>query len=362
MSSEPTSLVHVPGRDLERPSPAALKAESAALREIQSAVLVEGTDYGVIKGTPRPSLYKSGAEWLLRWARFGHRFERVEVERTAEGVKVGVTYRCLVFSLAEPDTIIATCDGYAGWDENRWRSSGWNTLLKMAQKRALVGATLQATGASGLFTQDIEDGGIGHDDDLGDEPMAKAADVKALAERIRAFPDEAREQVKALMAEEDPPISFTRRVTASELAKVTEWADQHDPASDASDGAETPAEEDAAGDAATATPSESPDPAPASTEAGADATPPQDPPQGPAEPTEAPDPAAAFREHLADATDEQVDAAIEAVKALKAHDVDKELTRLRQHSEGEITERRRRLGLALLYETLHGGPPAEQIP
>src|SRR5690606_38916844 len=32
-----------------------------------------------------------------------------------------------------------------------------NTLQKMAIKRALVGATLQATGASGLFTQDEED-------------------------------------------------------------------------------------------------------------------------------------------------------------------------------------------------------------
>src|SRR5690606_32465156 len=32
-----------------------------------------------------------------------------------------------------------------------------NTLKKMAIKRALVGAALQATGASGLFTQDVED-------------------------------------------------------------------------------------------------------------------------------------------------------------------------------------------------------------
>jgi hypothetical protein len=36
----------------------------------------------------------------------------------------------------------------------------YNTCLKMAKKRALVDATLTATGASDFFTQDVEDGGI----------------------------------------------------------------------------------------------------------------------------------------------------------------------------------------------------------
>jgi hypothetical protein len=33
----------------------------------------------------------------------------------------------------------------------------WNTVLKMAKKRALIDATLSATRSSGLFTQDVED-------------------------------------------------------------------------------------------------------------------------------------------------------------------------------------------------------------
>lgn len=39
-----------------------------------------------------------------------------------------------------------------------------NTILKMACKRALIGATLLAVNASEFFTQDMEDAGNGHDD------------------------------------------------------------------------------------------------------------------------------------------------------------------------------------------------------
>jgi hypothetical protein len=85
---------------------------------------------------------------------------------------------------------IATCDGYAGYDEdkfyqtaeqaqfkaeskerywaaqdkrpanpNKWKHidgyrAPWNTVIKMAQKRAIVGAVINATAAGGLFTAD----------------------------------------------------------------------------------------------------------------------------------------------------------------------------------------------------------------
>ena len=85
---------------------------------------------------------------------------------------------------------IATCDGYAGYDEDKfyqpaevaqakaeakerhwaekdhrvaspakWRHiteyrAPWNTVIKMAQKRAIVGAVINATAAGGLFTSD----------------------------------------------------------------------------------------------------------------------------------------------------------------------------------------------------------------
>ena len=82
--------------------------------------------------------------------------------------------------------VVATCDGYAGYDEDRFFTSAeqaeakeranaarynravntskfaeyrapCNSVIKMSQKRAMVGAALQATSASSLFTQDMED-------------------------------------------------------------------------------------------------------------------------------------------------------------------------------------------------------------
>lgn len=151
-----------------RIAPEALRAEVEEIKTLMRSVLEEGVDFGRIPGTPKPTLFKSGAEWLLRWARLGHRLERVDTERDAEGRPYGTTYRCTIFVLGEPDSAVATCDGYCGYDEpdreahlNRSNKpiprAPWNTIIKMASKRALVGATLQATAASGLFTQDVED-------------------------------------------------------------------------------------------------------------------------------------------------------------------------------------------------------------
>lgn len=145
-----------------------LQAQSREIRELQRAVLVEGTDFGNIPGTKKPTLFKSGAEWLLKWGRFGHRLDKVDVERDGDGRPYGVTYRCTIHHLLDKDVVVATCDGYAGYDEpdreahtNKWGKpvarAPWNTIIKMAQKRALVGATLQATSSSGLFSQDMED-------------------------------------------------------------------------------------------------------------------------------------------------------------------------------------------------------------
>jgi hypothetical protein len=59
------------------------------------------------------------------------------------------------------EIILAECYGSANSKEKRYHNQDAfmivNTLQKMGIKRALVGATLQATGASGLFTQDLED-------------------------------------------------------------------------------------------------------------------------------------------------------------------------------------------------------------
>jgi hypothetical protein len=207
------TAVHPPGTQLAAYTPGqveeyrprivmdekAAKALDDQLRACMLAVLRPGVDYGTIPGMgDKPSLFKPGAEKLIQWFGFGFTSERGETERDSDGNRLGVTYRCTVTKgLPDGRTItIATCEGYAGYDEDRFYTSPeqavakaakakareeynaakynrapnpakwqfiteyrapWNTVIKMAQKRAHVGAAIDATAAAGLFTQDLED-------------------------------------------------------------------------------------------------------------------------------------------------------------------------------------------------------------
>jgi len=207
-----------------RLSPKLLAEQADEIREVMRSVLVPDVDYGVIPGTQKPTLYKSGAEWLLKWSRFGHTLTPVEIERDSDGRKTGVTYRATIHLLDAPTVIVATCDGYAGYDEERFyqtveqleakerslakrykrapREDKWaapyrapyNSVLKMAEKRALVGATLQACAASSLFTQDLDDT---HVDPSANPPVEDTDDPNApfvaVGWESRAAHDEQRE-------------------------------------------------------------------------------------------------------------------------------------------------------------------------
>ena len=163
-------------------APDQVRARSQWVREVTKAALIEGVDYGKIPGTgDKPTLLKPGAEMLLFAAGLG--FGMTKVEDADSRGHHGVTYTCTV---RRGDFVVAECDGYAGYDESRFYVSAednearerhwaekdrrplnplkcveyrapWNTLVKMAQKRALVGATLNACAASGLFIADLDD-------------------------------------------------------------------------------------------------------------------------------------------------------------------------------------------------------------
>lgn len=230
------TAVHGPGTDMAPYMAAAMEeyrpriimepAEAAdldnQLRSMMKAILREGTDYGTIPGTPKPSLWKPGAEKLLQWFGFGHEIEKAETERNDDGSRLGVTYRCTVTKemLDGRKVTVATCEGYAGYDEDsffitadaarakaeaserkwarkdgrapkpeKWEGAAeyrapWNSVIKMAQKRSLVGAALQATSASTLFTQDLEDMGGPAD------PFTNAANAA-----IMALPQDVRDAV-----------------------------------------------------------------------------------------------------------------------------------------------------------------------
>ena len=137
-----------------------LKREYDMFRMLQKEVLEENVDYGWPGGRQpgqKPSLYKSGAEKLLRLFRLIPKFDILaEIER-----EDFIMYK--VKCILKTRTGIVVGEGFgacnsrekSGWDENPWKHQ--NSILKIAKKRAFVDATLTGLGASNVFTQDLED-------------------------------------------------------------------------------------------------------------------------------------------------------------------------------------------------------------
>jgi hypothetical protein len=166
-----------------------------AMQQMAKEIMRSGADYGVIPGTSdKPTLLKPGAEKLC--ALFGLRPMFVVV-REVEDWDKGIFYYWYKCQLYSGDRLVGEGEGSANSKEKkyRWRNvypekateeekrlgkletrkgrnnSTYkvyvventepfdliNTLQKMAQKRALVAATLIVTSASDFFTQDVED-------------------------------------------------------------------------------------------------------------------------------------------------------------------------------------------------------------
>lgn len=149
-----------------------------AVQEVMRGVMKEGTHFGTIPGTPKPSLWKAGAEVLsmtfrlapilesrvvaddleCEWAYTGYKRDGSVVQ----GICVGffeVEATCTISNLnGEP---LSRCSARCNNREGKYRSISLfeirNTVLKMAEKRAFVSAVLIATGASDIFTQDLDD-------------------------------------------------------------------------------------------------------------------------------------------------------------------------------------------------------------
>lgn len=180
------------------------------LGEMYASLLQEGTDYGKVPGTDKPTLLKPGAELLRLWMKLAPHFE-VKGGRQSDGHYLYEITCCLTNS--EGDFIgegVGSCSTYESKYRYRdakpkcpacgkttifkdkkggwfcWRKQGGcgenylegnqqiesqpigkvenpdvadqaNTVLKMAKKRAFVDAILTVTGASRIFTQDVED-------------------------------------------------------------------------------------------------------------------------------------------------------------------------------------------------------------
>lgn len=171
-----------------------MEAKLKLVQEFFKRVMVKETDYGIIPGTEKPSLLKPGAEKLLAL----YNFSSVIKEKTEDrDIKTGYYHAQLVIQIIHRGSGVLVAEGVGeassfeskyryrwiyesdipdGIDKNTLMSKTfiskksnkqytkyrlenpdmidqWNTVLKMAKKRALVDATLNATGTSSLFCQ-----------------------------------------------------------------------------------------------------------------------------------------------------------------------------------------------------------------
>lgn len=211
---QPSALALLSDQEFELRLAMAAK-ERDRIAQIQRAVMKDGVDYGVVPGTQKPTLLKPGAEILNRLAGLAPDFE--VVREHGDGVTgPAIRYQIKCRLLRSDGHVVGTGDGAANSWERKYRyrnaertcpscnrntiikgrqeyGGGWvcfrkkggcgekyedgdtrivgqadqmenpdphdldNTLLKMAEKRAMVAATLIAHAGSGIFSQDLED-------------------------------------------------------------------------------------------------------------------------------------------------------------------------------------------------------------
>ena len=153
---------------LPRPigSPADMLIFHDHMTQLIRDVLKKDTDYGIIPGTSKPTLFKPGAERINM--AFGTRPEYILMEKEVDhykevtfskGASYGVyryVYKCLIVKQGESHHVIGEGIGSASSFESKYISRPRdleNTILKMAMKRAYLSATLSTFGLSERFAQ-----------------------------------------------------------------------------------------------------------------------------------------------------------------------------------------------------------------
>lgn len=162
MSEELISYSYTPLNEAVRPKGKNYMVDAGAgLPPVQ---LKRDADFGVIPGTKKPSLYKAGAEKIA--TNYGL-CQRYSIESKIEAVDVKNTLffylvKCeLVKIIDGKEYVITSSYGSANTNERKvGMQSAFdaaNARLKIAQKRALVGAVIALCSGSGMFSQDMED-------------------------------------------------------------------------------------------------------------------------------------------------------------------------------------------------------------
>jgi hypothetical protein len=144
-------------------TPQAVVAQQQAVYGAMKSAMKDGNHYGVIPGCQKPSLLKPGAEKLCVMFRLDPQYEVEDAKE--EDTFIMYRVKCTLWHMPTGKRVgsgIGACNSKEKKYKRQGDVNAWdvqNTILKMAEKRALVAATLNATGASDIFTQDLEDAG-----------------------------------------------------------------------------------------------------------------------------------------------------------------------------------------------------------
>jgi hypothetical protein len=189
--TEQTAIVEVKHTGLVKPivPPQDLIQLHKEVSTLIRDALEENRDFGKIPGTDKPTLLKPGAErlciafggtarydivaseidhdrdvkWVKRQKKWNNAYQgdRSFTWDEVEGKSLGAYRYVVKCSLVRADGRclgdgLGSCSSYESKYIDRPRDLE-NTILKMAEKRALVAACLNAFGLSDRFTQDVED-------------------------------------------------------------------------------------------------------------------------------------------------------------------------------------------------------------
>lgn len=127
-------------------------------QKVVQTQLKQNHDFGVIPGTPKPTLLKPGAEKLLMLLGLRSQFEIADSTRDFDKGFFQYQVKCKLY---HGDMLVTEGLGSCNNRERKYIKMDPytmdNTVLKMAKKRALVDAALLVGSLSDIFTQDLED-------------------------------------------------------------------------------------------------------------------------------------------------------------------------------------------------------------
>ncbi len=177
------------------------------LQQFVKEIMVVGVDYGYISNCQKPTLLKPGAEKLTDIYGLS---KQIEVVRRVENWEKGLFAYEVKATLISKNTGLIEAQGMGSCNsrEKKYKDTDGfsicNTILKIANKRALVDAVLSATRSSGLFSQDLED--IGSFFSAQESYNSYGANVKANQEGRRAHKEKLLE-IFQLVEQKRIPIS-----------------------------------------------------------------------------------------------------------------------------------------------------------